>query len=225
MRKLYILLFIVVLPWGLYGQSILLIQPQEDNHCVEIGSKFKSKFLELLKTSDEIYIDGERYYISKSPLIFFSGYKNVFEGLNERQRGISRLIESIPEMGSLDAPWVEDKNYTILWKVVDGRLYINDVFFYIINSPDELSILFPDNEQYAAIEKLTERKFTKDDEVVNVKPEAPYGVIAATWVNGSFLIKKGLETMQSYEDWEENSKVYKLIIKDGKILSKSQITL
>ena len=134
------------------------------------------------------------------------------------------MLHIFPIYGGRAAPFFEDKNYSVFWKIVDNKLYLNEIYLYKLLSPiDEDKILFPDNEQYKAIEHLTGKEFNKDDSAVIEKTVAPYGVIQATWVNGDFIIKPVIPDSVGWtSEWEKTEPAFRITFKNGEIIEVSQ---
>ena len=223
MKRLALYLAVLFLPPGVSGQSILV--PDMEAEIIPPEKEYKSKYLDKLQTWDLLYIDGGRYLISRSPIAVLNGYKDIFKGLEDRYSVGRKMLFATPEMG----PGVEDKNYLIGWKIADGALYQNDISFPMIlgYEREEIKRLFPAHEQYRALEKLTGMKFTRESRAAQVPPAAPFGVIRAAWVNGVFLIKKypDREEWPDVKKWDEAHAVYRITIRNGKIVSKTEITL
>lgn len=220
MKELIIFTVAVLTPCLCICQNLIGCEPEQ----------YSSKYINLLETSDEIYLNGTKYFITKSPLAVFKGYDKLFSDpeLEAKYRKISNYLTSIPEVGSSSYPLVQDKKYSALWKIVDNKLFLNDIKLAMIVDPaEETQKLFPNNEQYIAIERLTGGKFDTAHNASTAEPVAPQGVIPATWVNGKYLIKEFPEHWwkTSIKEWDNKYDVFEIVIKDGKIISIEKVKL
>lgn len=159
-------------------------------------------------TSDMFYWDGVRCLMSLSPLYFFEGFKDIYPDVP--------CYEIQADFGEM--PY-EDKNYGAVWGVIDKMLYLCEVEFrYSFLSEKEINKLFPDNEQYKKLEKLIGARFRKLTTYKNAQiPISPYGVIPATWVNGTFYIKR-IREYETVRQWDALP-CKRLVFKQGKLIS------
>ncbi len=149
--------------------------------------RYAFEFLKKSKTTDVLYInDTVVYLMNKSPLEVFPGYKDLYASFN------------LPQPSGL--PWIPFgvrvnhlfTAYRAVWCLRDSMLYLSDIEIPLASFCDYKSF-FPNNEQYALMEKLTKVKFDK-------KYPLPYkdelylyhntiGMMPANWCNDTILIK------------------------------------
>ena len=176
--------------------------------------------LPQVRTSDMLYWNDSMYYIDHSPLEKFEGYDTLFSDFEERARkaqvvfGFS-LVDN-PEMYyPLQYPLYQDKEYSILWKIAGDSLYVNEIYFYKSDqSREDSERIYPRNEQYRTLERLTGEKFSETNPATKVEPEAPHGVMPATWVSGDFFIKQA----RTYDEKWPSLPVLRLTFDKGKLI-------
>lgn len=187
-------------------------------------------FFDMVQTSDKLYWNGEEYDMIFTPLVVFDGYKKIFSDFERRMKEKypkKELSSHYPAMGT---PFIRDKNYSIVWKIVGDRLYINRIHFDPMFSIDEnrkyADEIYPGHEHYKRLEKMTGEKFSQTTSAAEAEPAAEYGVMPAAWVNGDILIK------QTSYAWDEESlrhreaehTVWRMTLKNGRIVARKKIT-
>lgn len=144
------------------------------------------EFFKKSKTADMLYInDTVVYLMSKSPLEVFPGYKDLYSSFNLSQ---NLPLPWMPPGSRVNLP----DTYYVIWCLSDSVLYLSDINISHASFCDYKSF-FPNNEQYALMEKLTKEKFDK-------RYPLPYkdelylyhntiGMMPAAWCNDTILIK------------------------------------
>lgn len=173
------------------------------------------EFLRSAKTSDLLQInDSIVYLMNKSPLEKFSGYKDLYSSYKE----IS-IVEVSFVFGTEIQP-VNNTRYQVIWCLRDGMLYLSDINFYSINNSD-YKALFPDNEQYKLMEKLTEVNFDKTKVPLSGNPfrhRNTIGMMPAKWLDDTILIKKARKLSENTDQWI-GTPCEELVFKGGKLIS------
>lgn len=186
-----------------------------------IGSSDSHTTSQQIRTSDMAYWNGEMYHFDRSPLELFSGYDTLFLDFEERARkaqvvfGFS-LVDN-PEMYyPLQYPLYRDKEYSILWKIAGDSLYVNEIYFYKSDqSQEDSERIYPRNEQYQTLERLTGEKFSETNPAARVEPEAPHGVMSADWVSGDYFVKPA----KTYDEKWFSLPVLRLTFDKGKLIN------
>ena len=180
-------------------------------------NKKYSEFMRKVKTTDLLYInDSIVYLMSKSPLDVFSGYKDLYDSYEEVTPAEIRI-----EVFGAQIPPEKDTKYQVIWCIKDSILYMADIRFYSI-SMTNYDLVFPDNEQYILMGKLTNVCFDKAIPPLSNYPSLQtnmIGLMPATWSNDTVLIKRARKS--SFEDidkWFETP-CEELIFKNGKLIS------
>ena len=167
------------------------------------------------KTSDLLYInDSIVYLMNKSPLETFSGYKDLYNSYKEIV-----LIELKMELGG-EIPPFNNTRYQVIWCLRDSILYLSDIKFYSVRNCD-YKVLFPDNEQYKLMEKLTKVDFDRTKHPLSGDPfrhRNTIGMMPAIWSNDTLLIKRSRESFEDIDKWIETP-CEELIFKNGKLIS------
>lgn len=151
------------------------------------NNKYTYEFLKKARTPDELYInDTVVYLMSKSPLEVFSGYKVIYDSYKEVQ-----FVEFDYLLGGLIPP-SKNTTYRVIWVLKDSNLYLADISFFSISSCNYKSV-FPNNEQYKLMEKLTKVEFKKNYPIPSGNPPFTFhnniGMMPAKWFNDTILIK------------------------------------
>lgn len=140
-----------------------------------------------LTTSDELYWNGQRYYIDASPIDRFEDYVGLYPRIPDPPSGMEPLY---------DRPRVHDKNYSIRWKIADSMLYVCDVNFAAVGPYEYGDYFLPDgNARFGPLETLTGERFDRDAPAAEIAPVGPCGVLPARWYTGELYLKP-------YPDWE-----------------------
>ena len=163
-------------------------------------------------SSDILIFDGEKYLLEKTPLDVFPEYDKIYPELPYV------LIEILPGYGSMD------KNYEVEWILTDSMLYLSNITFeYCLGlDPGNAKEIYPNNEHFVRMEKLTQRKFEKYNYLKGfIYIPNPHGVIKADWVTGIIHMKKPQGKNESYKSWAV-APSYRLVFKKGKLISKSE---
>jgi|GEM_PF-2779580 hypothetical protein len=204
MRKISCVLFI-----------FLLINNLSNFIKAQSRDKKYYEFMHNAKTPDLLYLnDSITYLMNKSPLEIFSGYKNLYDSYQEIV-----MVELKMEFGTEIHPF-DNASYQVIWCLRDSILYLSDIKFYSINIHDYKSI-FPNNEQYKLMEKLTKVDFDTTKPPLSSDPfrhRNTIGMMAARWLNDTLLIKKSRESFEDIDKWIETP-CEELIFKNGKLIS------
>ncbi|MEA4995733.1 MAG: hypothetical protein VB079_04485 [Petrimonas sp.] len=149
--------------------------------------KYSYDFFKKAKTTDMLYLnDTVLYLMTKSPLEVFSGYKNLYASYKE----IHPVEISVPIISQL--PPSDKTTYQVIWVLKDSNLYLTDISFYSIDFCNYKSV-FPNNEQYKLMEKLTKVKFDEKYPIPSGNPPLTFhnsiGMMPAKWFNDTILIK------------------------------------
>lgn len=175
------------------------------------------EFMRNAKTSDLLYInDSVVYLMNKSPLRVFSGYLDLYDSYKE-----VTPVEIRIEVFGAQIPPKKNKKYQVIWNIKDNILYITDIRFYSISLAD-YDLVFPDNEQYRALEKLTKVNFDKTIPPLSNYPSLQInkiGMMPATWLNDTILVKRARKSFEDIDKWFETP-CEKLIFKNGKLISR-----
>ena len=183
------------------------------------------EFMNNAKTSDILYINDSTYYLmNRSPLEIFPKYKNLYDGYKEITFVLLKLV-----YGS-QIPPDETTKFFICWFLKDNRIYLSDIHFFSVGL-NGLDTIFPNNEQYKLMEKMTGVKFNSkyknhtdhryDPQIVNRSNKAvlvnPYGTMPATWFNGVIIVKIAAKYGGDYDKWN-NTPCKELTFKKGKLV-------
>ena len=179
-----------------------------------VQSEPPQTFRDRLRTSDALFWKNEVYHIDRSPLERFHGFDTLFSDYPGKG-GFSIPGFPLPKgYFAIDDPPRCNKPYSVIWKISGDTLYANEIYFYQGASPREDALrIFPHNQQYRALERLTGRKFTETNPAVKVEPEAPHGVMPALWISGDYFIK---EPYTYDKKWD--TPVWRLTFDKGKLI-------
>ncbi|WP_300284114.1 hypothetical protein [uncultured Alistipes sp.] len=186
-------------------------------------------FFDMVQTSDKLYWNGEEYDMIFTPLVVFDGYKKIFSDFERRMKEKypkKELSSHYPAMGT---PFIKDKNYSIVWKIVGDRLYINRIHFDPMFSIDEnrkyTDEIYPGHEHYKRLEKMTGEKFSQTASAVEAEPVTEYGVMPATWVDGDILIQRASDAWDEEALRHENAEhpAWRITLKNGRIVARKKI--
>lgn len=190
-------------------------------------------------TNDYLFIKGEAYMMSESPLAIFKGYELIYATTDEIKYTIS-----------YDIPISQDKDYTIYWAVgLDSILYLCDVDIWdeedfnqkvwmnyhkyydydVLNMQDpqflKYSQFYMNPSKYMRhipLERLTGQKFKEsvcfNKSITHLPPINEKGVISAVWYSDTLYVKQRRDAIK-----EPYSPYYQLIIKNGKIIKSNKI--
>lgn len=166
-------------------------------------------------SSDIFHYEGKKYLMEKSPLDFFEGYRELYNEIPKF------LVETMPGGGSVD------KNYAAGWIIRDGELYLSNINFKdcVGVLPDGVEKLYPDNEVFKRMERLTQRKFEKYtySKGFNYIPN-PYGFLKASWFTGTLFVKRPLDSdrQETLAHWQAEPSL-RLIFQEGKLISITKV--
>ncbi|MDR1517063.1 MAG: hypothetical protein LBS52_03020 [Dysgonamonadaceae bacterium] len=181
-------------------------------------------FSSIAKTSDVLYTNDSTYFLmDKSPLEQFPGYKKLYEDKLEPYGVISTSHYWLicPDPAS---------NYMVDWYLQGNLLYMSDI---LPNAPsDKIEKIFPGDELYKRMEKLTGVKFEKvyEDRTSYTYKEykynpptgqnrpAPPGAMPAIWFSGTIIVKRAAKSEDATVKWMREP-CRELIFKDGKLIS------
>ena len=149
-----------------------------------------------LTTSDELYWNGQRYYIDASPIGRFEDYVGLYPRIPDPPSGMEPLY---------DRPRVHDKNYSIRWKIADSMLYVCDVNFAAVGPYEYRDYFLPDgNARFGPLETLTGERFDRDAPAAEIAPVGPCGVLPARWYTGELYLKPCPDwEFTEYDRWIE----------------------
>lgn len=204
MKKLFLTFFIILLALSLnsfvYAQSI---------------DKKYYEFMRTAKTPDLLYVnDSTIYLMNKSPLEIFPKYKELYDSFKEIV-----AVELKMEFGTEVHPF--NNTYQVIWHLKDNMLYLSDIYFYSLASHDYTSI-FPNNEHYKLMEKLTKVNFDTTKSPLSSDPyrcRNTIDMMPATWSNDTLLIKRARKSFEDIDKWIVTP-CEELIFKNGKLMSK-----
>ena len=173
-------------------------------------------FLRNAKTSDLLYLnDSIPYLMNRSPLEVFPKYKNLYDSYKE-----IIPVELKFEFGTQIPPF-NHTTYQVMWYLKDSVLYLSDINFYSLSICTYKSV-FPDNEQYELMEKLTKVKIDKTKRPLSSDPfrhTNTIGMIPSNWSNDTLLIKRARDSFEDIEKWLLSTPVEVLVFKNGKLIS------
>lgn len=149
--------------------------------------------------------------------------------LRGRPNNLRQYISSVPlrltPAGALVPPDKTTKYY-VIWYLKNDQLFMSDIYF-LIPDVQELKSIFPNNEQYKVMEKLTGVQFdTKFERYADINLKElthPVGVMPAIWVNDTIVIKPAAKYGGDYDQWEK-SPCRELIFQNGKLISTKEKT-
>lgn len=193
-------------------------------------------YLPVFRSNDWVYWQSrkpaEYYVVNQTPLKTLPGYDTLY-----------------PKGGSTLVPY--EKSYAVTWEIVDDQLYLCDIEFDIlikgwgqsgiIENKDRQAMykkmedkVYPDGKKYRIMEQFVGAKFQKN-RVRTAWPPKPQGVIPAVWVDGTFLLKKNIDTDTIPDDSEpdpsnmgiraevtrafDNAPTFKVTFSKGRIVS------
>ena len=168
-----------------------------------------------VRTSDELEWNGLRYNMSETPLAAFPKYKDIFRQVPADRSHSWRTCTRFPV--------VQDKHYSVVWKLVDSTLYIDDLDFYTLRDPEnDLGLFWPvdTDDRFRTLEKLTGERFEKNDAAASAESSGPFGRLPATWFSGEIYIKKRLDKRTPKADYGlwRTYPVRKLTFEKGRLL-------
>lgn len=191
----------------------------------ENEKKICHDFQQMSNTSDDLYWNDTKYLMDHSPLDTFVGYRDIFATL---------AVDIVTPVQGGFSPVFPEKNYALGWKLVDGKLYLNHVWFQDTRrtgTKKNETVPMTDSrflwdEQYKIVSEFTGEEFRKYPYSLylasNRYPQSLYGVIPAVWVNGDFYVKKKRQLPESYTQWIR-SPFYKLTFCQGKLIAVQEI--
>lgn len=185
----------------------LVAQSEKDN------KPFSGSFMNYAKTSDILYIDKDSTYflMDKSPLEKFSNYKKIYDAFD------LTVFKHIHQMYGTGISPDETTKYHVIWHLNDSLLYMSGINPYIVNN--KVEDIFPNNEQYKLMEKLTGVRF--DTEYDRSKlPQISYspGIMPATWFSDTIIVKQSAEYPGDIDKWRKTP-CRELIFQNGKLIS------
>lgn len=146
-------------------------------------------------SNDWVYWESQKpveyYVINQTPLKSLSGYDTLYSP-------------------SVSSTLPTEKNYSVIWEIVDSQLYLCNIDFNILRgwgSSGSMEIeneklkaayekmedeYYPDGKKYRIMEQFTGNEYQKNL-VRTAWPPKPQGVIPAVWVDGTFLLKKNID--------------------------------
>lgn len=161
---------------------------------------------------DVLYYMGDKYLIDR---MFLSG-----------KEGSDKIY---PELSSTDAVFttgteamITGHNYYGKWLLKDSALYLRDIGFY----DNRVHRYYPNQERYKVMERFTGCKFllSKNSNFTNLIPqETPLGSMKVSCINGVFYVRRVRNAHQErLKEWYDKP-YYKLIFKDGMLISSQSI--
>ena len=196
--------------------------------CGQVSEgKSRISFMRIAKTSDVLHTNDSTYFLmDRSPLEKFPNYKKLYDGYGLKTFKYNQIRvaygEAIPPDGAT--------NYSIVWYLNDSLLYLSDIDFFVVF--DEIEDIFPNNEQYKLMEKLTGVKFDtkyenhthytykeyKNDRSVRSKLFNPFGAMPAIWFSDTIIVKQAALYRTDLDKWDKEP-CRELIFKNGKLIS------
>lgn len=174
------------------------------------------EFLRNAKTPDLLYLnDTVAYLMNKPPLEIFPGYKNLYNSYKE-----VKPVKLKIEFGSEIHPF-NNTLYQVIWCLQDSMLYLTDIKFYSISICDYKSV-FPNNEQYKLMERLTKVNIDKTKRPLSNDPYRhtnTLGMIPTTWSNDTLLIKRAKKSFEDPKKWLLSTPSEEIIFRNGKLVS------
>lgn len=188
--------------------------------CSTLAGQIRNGYLEIT-TADKLYRNGKRHYMSVSPLAAFDGYLDLYP----------QVPNPLGYHESWDVTYgdrmAREKNYSVTWKIADGKLYLSDLYFFTLDIPeyDYKDYFKPDeNARFTAIEKLTGKKFDRSSHVARIKPQSPYGVIPATWFSDTLYIMEQLDPFDiASPDNSGKPQVFRLVFSSGCLINTKKL--
>lgn len=174
------------------------------------------EFLGMAGTTDLLYVnDSIACLMSKSPLEAFPRYRNLYDSYKE-----ITFVELKMEFGTEILPY-DNTTYQVIWCLRDSVLYLSDIKFYSIYN-HEYKLIFPNNEQYGLMTKLTKESFDTAKTPLSSNPyrhRNTIGMVPAKWSDDTILIKRARKSFEDIDKWFETP-CEKLIFKNGKLISR-----
>ncbi|MGL6179606.1 MAG: hypothetical protein ACRC13_10460 [Tannerellaceae bacterium] len=159
---------------------------------------------------DYIYYENDKYLLDKSFLSSFENYKQLYPDLQ-----VKEIQSDDSRMGMLQGQF-----FSPIWLIESSQLYMIGLSFF-----QDYDTGIP-RKRFRVIEELTGEKFEKKNLETLVKEitngNGADGVLHASWVTGTFYMKKVRKPGQSYKNWEKEP-ILKLTIKGGKVIKAEKI--
>ncbi len=176
-----------------------------------LDKKKSVDFMHIAKTSDVLYINDSTYFLmNKSPLEKFPNYKNLYDHFKKYFLSHVDVI-----YGTAIRP-DETTNYHVVWYLNDSSLYMSDINFFSI---DKIENIFPNNEQYKLMEKLTGVNFdTKYGRSITHTLINSFGAMPATWYSDTIMVKQAAKYGTNLSKWRKIP-CRELIFRHGKLIS------
>ena len=196
-----ILLALFVMPFFIFQ-----ITGQKNDNARKTNAELPEQFVHEARTPDYLCWNDTVYLMSQSPLSTYANYKNIYDEFPE----ISAANIQIQYGAGIEP--LGDKYY-LDWIIRDSMLYLQDVGFYFLLK-EKIKKIFPRNEQYGVLEKLTRVKFSRK----NISAGAPQGLMPATWFSGNIQLKARIRKKESIGSWL-GQPFFELTFQNGKIES------
>lgn len=188
-------------------------------------------------TNDYLFIKGEAYMMSESPLAIFKGYESIYE-----------ITDEIKYTISYEIPISQDKDYIIYWAIGSDSIiylcdteiwdeeefnqkvwmnfneYINlfDIENLRLNKSWQLYINPSKYMRHIPVEKLTGQKFREsvcfNKYITSIPPINSNGVLPAIWYSDTLYVKQRHDAVEKLHD-----PYCQLIIKKGKVVNVNKI--
>lgn len=175
---------------------------------------FSGYFVNYAKTSDKLYItDSISYLMDKTPLEAFPDYKDLYKSYDHANDMVSISVL----FGTMIKPKASSV-YHVTWFLKDNLLYMGRINFIALDV-NETKEVFPNNEQYRLMEKMTKIKFDrKIKSPIKGLQNLSLGAMPAKWVTGRFIVKEAFRFGGSYTEWDKIP-CKELVFKNGRLIA------
>lgn len=206
--KKVIVLYILFISMQIYSQNINDFYLKDD---------FLSQ---KLRTSDELYINGDddTYFMNKSPLSYFDGYKEIYKGYHFPDEA-PYITAELGTMGYIDKP------FRCVWLIENKQLYLVRIDFYFDGIDDEKKGIY---NKYSIMEQATGGKFETRYNNISVDSKKNHELMPATWFSDTLFVKKN-RSSENLETWQKKAYL-QMVFEDGilinmkGIVNKTEIT-
>lgn len=201
--------------------AVIKVRPDLDRFLARALDTTNHSFVPVVKTSDYLFWNGQKYLMSFSPLHFFKGYRDLYPDLPFT---ISTFIYAT--RGS------EDKRYAAVWIIQNDSIYLADIDFhplYLDTFPPQEKLPPPKEKLIGIMEDFLGAKFQADLRFDKPQPydkQSVNGIIPARWVDGWLYIKRIQRIEQeTLTEWRETVPFLLLKFQKGKLLSVEEVKI
>lgn len=171
-------------------------------------------------SSDYFYENGVRYLMDHSPLSVFSDYKKLFPEIS---------LKEVTYASIGYGPLLQDKNYVVVWKLVNDSLYLSDISF-LVGAEKEWANNLDRDLAYDRLSVMVKSDFDTLSNISQIAPVSYKGVILASWVTDTLYVKPVRPTYtKDMLNEEEAGPAWlavpyeRLIFKDGVLVSRTRL--